>query len=748
MNKENYMVLSKIIAAVETGGQVYGNGRYDDYTPPYKNTPNEYTITLGTFQAYGYEAKKLIQMIFDKDKSAFRKVDTCSPSIESMLSKDWVAMRWNPNSGQKSVLIKLISSNIGRECQDELFAELMKKFVADCEATYTKDVKAVMMYCQIRHLAGKSGADRIFKRCKGNYSMDNIMWSLKQDQYDTSSSNQAGDQKFWSRHEKCYEFINKYAVSESGTDKKGVTPTASALSRAKTLLRQPQGDVMTGYTPDGKSYFVSAGAWTKTPKKGYVIYFYSSAKGRVGHVGIVEKVDEKNKIVHTIEGNTSSTEYAENGGCVARHSYSYASQGGTNRVNGFGIPNFEGAGVTADQFVTTAVGELGYLEKRSNRDLDSKTANSGSNNYQKYQRDVGAGNGDQWCQYFTDACALYTCQGNVQPTVDYITIGATGEKVKELQTMLTVCGYACGGVDGVFGQKTSAALKAFKKANGMLENDHYGAKTEEKLKKVYAEAQKNFATRFLSILDRVINITAKEEHWVYDDSHALPPCADHKCSCDRSPSRALYDMGYTDQREGGETCGTLPDWLPAHGWTKITDRKKIQSGAIVAVRKKEHNYIDHVFVVKKYYPDTDRCDKYDTGSTERIQAKQPYMNVPLVEWSDRVFVCAWNPPSSGGDTPSTSDRVWNGVDYKSVYAYNYYKKKYADLRKAYGNNKAAYFDHFCQHGMKEGRQGRSSFDVKKYKERYADLRKAYGDNLPKYYEHYCVYGKKEGRKGN
>ena len=191
MNEENYKVLSKVIGAVETGGQVYGKARYDDYTPPYKNTPNEHTITLGWAQNYGYEAKKLIRMIFDKDKSAFHKVDTCSPSIESMLSKDWVAMRWNPNSGQKSVLIKLISSDIGKECQDELFAELMKKFVADCEATYTKEAKAVMMYCQIRHLAGKSGADRIFKRCKGNYSMDNIMWSLKQDQYDTSSSNQS-----------------------------------------------------------------------------------------------------------------------------------------------------------------------------------------------------------------------------------------------------------------------------------------------------------------------------------------------------------------------------------------------------------------------------------------------------------------------------------------------------------------------------------------------------------------------------
>ena len=93
-----------------------------------------------------------------------------------------------------------------------------------------------------------------------------------------------------------------------------------------------------------------------------------------------------------------------------------------------------------------------------------------------------------------------------------------------------------------------------------------------------------------------------------------------------------------------------------------------------------------------------------------------------------------------------SGTTYNGVDYSSVYNYSYYKKKYADLQKAFGNDKDAYFRHFCQYGMKEGRKAASSFDVQKYKAKYADLRKAFGDNLPDYYKHYCIYGKKEGRK--
>lgn len=99
------------------------------------------------------------------------------------------------------------------------------------------------------------------------------------------------------------------------------------------------------------------------------------------------------------------------------------------------------------------------------------------------------------------------------------------------------------------------------------------------------------------------------------------------------------------------------------------------------------------------------------------------------------------------ETESTiSGTTYNGVDYSPVYNYSYYKKKYADLQKAFGNDKDAYFRHFCQYGMKEGRKAASSFDVQKYKAKYADLRKAFGENLSEYYKHYCIYGKKEGRK--
>lgn len=59
-----------------------------------------------------------------------------------------------------------------------------------------------------------------------------------------------------------------------------------------------------------------------------------------------------------------------------------------------------------------ALAEEGYLEKASNSQLDSKTANAGNRNYTKYARDLdntpnfynGKKNGYPWCDVFVDWC--------------------------------------------------------------------------------------------------------------------------------------------------------------------------------------------------------------------------------------------------------------------------------------------------------------------------------------------------------
>ena len=97
-------------------------------------------------------------------------------------------------------------------------------------------------------------------------------------------------------------------------------------------------------------------------------------------------------------------------------------------------------------------------------------------------------------------------------------------------------------------------------------------------------------------------------------------------------------------------------------------------------------------------------------------------------------------------TKKTGTTKYNGIDYSKVYDYNYYINKYSDLKKAFGNDDKAAIKHFVTHGMKEGRQAKSSFDVFSYKNKYQDLRLAFGNDLPKYYMHFINHGSKEGRK--
>ena len=66
----------------------------------------------------------------------------------------------------------------------------------------------------------------------------------------------------------------------------------------------------------------------------------------------------------------------------------------------------------ASKVLDIASAEIGYLEKASNSQLDSKTANVGHNNYTKYARDLdaiagfynGKKNGYPWCDVWVDWC--------------------------------------------------------------------------------------------------------------------------------------------------------------------------------------------------------------------------------------------------------------------------------------------------------------------------------------------------------
>lgn len=82
---------------------------------------------------------------------------------------------------------------------------------------------------------------------------------------------------------------------------------------------------------------------------------------------------------------------------------------------------------TADKLIEIALNEVGYLEKKSNSLLDSKTANAGYNNWTKYARDLynaGYYNGNKnsyaWCDVWVDWLFYQLCNKNAKEAQNII----------------------------------------------------------------------------------------------------------------------------------------------------------------------------------------------------------------------------------------------------------------------------------------------------------------------------------------
>lgn len=384
MNKEHLEILTNIIGAVESGGQVYGKRRYEAYAGKGANSPNEKTCTLGWAQNYGNEGRKLCRMILEADPASFRKADTAG--IEAKLQVDWVAAGWNPSEKEKIALIAIITTDAGKKCQDALFAELLEEYIKSAEAYGVADIKAQMMWCEIEHLGGLTPVKRIFGRAAKPYTPDSIFASLLLDQKDTSNNNQVGDKMYQSRHECCVKWIKQYVQDDK--EEMQMAKTAQVLldvwrswlgfSEANgkfkiiidlynSKLPLPRGYAVK-YTDEWCDATVSAagikadmidligrecgceehvkifkqmGIWeedgTITPKPGYIIvYNWDKAAqpndGYSNHIGIVESVS--NGQITCIEGNK--------GEAVARRVISV----GNGYIRGYAMPKFTSQGTT------------------------------------------------------------------------------------------------------------------------------------------------------------------------------------------------------------------------------------------------------------------------------------------------------------------------------------------------------------------------------------------------------------------
>lgn len=213
-------VIRKIIYAVETGGQVYGNVRYDDFTEAYANSSIEYAITIGGGAWYATEAQRLLKLIRTKNPTVFKKLDTAGIGID-LDTKNWATYKVQKGSDKAKCIQKIIGSATGIKCQDLLIDEQMQAYVDEVSALGVTDIQALLMCANFRHQGGLSAVKRILAKTQKPYTLNNVYKACQSD-----TGNQVGAYKL--RQKMVYESLKKY-ITDKGNNTNMITKAINAI---------------------------------------------------------------------------------------------------------------------------------------------------------------------------------------------------------------------------------------------------------------------------------------------------------------------------------------------------------------------------------------------------------------------------------------------------------------------------------------------------------------------------------------
>ncbi len=129
--------------------------------------------------------------------------------------------------------------------------------------------------------------------------------------------------------------------------------------------------------------------------------------------------------------------------------------------------------------------ELGYYTGA----IDGRYASGTQTAVQEFQERNGltadgiAGRKTQDLLYASSAQPKYVTVSASGDAEEYLLLkqGTSGVEVRKLQGRLAELGYYAGGVDGIYGETTASAVKAFQRANGLSGDGQAGVQTQSKL---------------------------------------------------------------------------------------------------------------------------------------------------------------------------------------------------------------------------------------------------------------------------
>lgn len=271
------------------------------------------------------------------------------------------------------------------------------------------------------------------------------------------------------------------------------------------------------------------------------------------------------------------------------------------------------------------------------------------------------------------------------------------------------------------------------------------------------------STEARNVKNKVIALLKSQGHTVYDCTvdngtsqndvlkKIVSKCNAHTVDLDVS---IHFNSGANDRNGNGKTTGTEIFIYNSNSKAKPYAQRIIRNIASLGFKLRDDAIKDDVknssylYVLKNtkspatlievcFVDDADDVKLYNSDLVAQAIVK----GITGVSFGQTTMPNYSNPPVT-----NKGKFYFEGLDYSLVFDPTYYANKYSDLKKAFGTNSTALFNHFCSNGMKEGRMGSANFDVNVYKNNYADLRNAFGNNLPLYYKHYITNGHAEKRK--
>lgn len=375
MTNEQKAVLRKIIYAVETGGQVYGQQDYSDFTEAYTNSFEEHAITIGAGQWYATEAQTLLKRIHDADTAQWDRLDSIG-LWEQVQEADWSCFNISRNSQFANLIVRLISSKTGVKCQDNLMDEQLAIYAEEALKKGVTDARGQAMCVNFRHQGGQGAVTRILAKTQKPYTLDNLYAACQID-----TGNQVGAYK--SRQRFVYNALKTYFPESEDKSMNAIDKLIQIAKNEVGYLEKASNSQLDSKTanagennytkywrdikPDyqGQPWCAAFVSWcmmkafgldtakkllkhwpyvycptmadlftlNANPKIGDIVIFYRN--GEFTHTGIVIKVSGDQ--FWTVEGNTSGgSTIIANGGGVCQKSYYNSNLPGTK----FCTPNY------------------------------------------------------------------------------------------------------------------------------------------------------------------------------------------------------------------------------------------------------------------------------------------------------------------------------------------------------------------------------------------------------------------------